>query len=135
LNKLTGGDTGGAFLLTEIDIPPGGGPPLHRHTREDELFIVLEGELAFRVGEQTLHAKAGAVVFGPRGLPHTFKNCTGQRVRAMVFVTSPVSEGFFRSFGEPLPGTTAPPPDDVIIERIMKLAPEYGIEILGPCPL
>jgi quercetin dioxygenase-like cupin family protein len=135
LNKLSGAETGGAFLLTEIEIPPDAGPPLHRHTNEDESFVILEGELTFWLGGKTMRAAPGTVIFAPRDVPHTFKNCTSSPARAAVLVSPPGVERFFREFGAPLPGTDAPPPDDVMVERILKLAPTYGIEIIGPSPL
>ncbi|MFL6085518.1 MAG: cupin domain-containing protein [Mycobacterium sp.] len=47
-------------------------PPPHRHRREDEIFCVLEGEYEFVVGDRTIPATAGSVVYGPRNIPHTF---------------------------------------------------------------
>ena len=57
--KLVGSDTDGAFALLEEVTPPQGGPPPHMHTREDETFYVLEGELEFVVGGRALLATAG----------------------------------------------------------------------------
>ena len=83
----------------------------------------------------TALSNPGAVVYGPRNIAHTFKNCSDRKARMMALVTPAAAEGFFRGFGEPLPGTSLPPSEEVMIERIMKLAPQYGIEILGPSPL
>jgi quercetin dioxygenase-like cupin family protein len=66
---VAGADTGGAYAAQQQVSQPGGGPPLHRHSREDEGCFVLEGEYEFRVGEQTVRAAPGTVVFGPRGHP------------------------------------------------------------------
>ena len=96
---------------------------------------MLEGELTFWIDGQVQRAGAGAVVYGPRNIAHTFKNCSDRKARMMALVTPAAAEGFFRGFGEPLPGTSLPPSEEVMIERIMKLAPQYGIEILGPSPL
>ncbi len=70
--KATAATTGGAFALLESWIPPGFSPPMHIHHREDEAFYVLEGELTMRCGERTFRAAAGAFVFLPRDVPHTF---------------------------------------------------------------
>ena len=43
----TGKETDGGYFLVEAIVPPGGGPPLHTQTREEEAFYVLEGELTF----------------------------------------------------------------------------------------
>src|SRR5262249_62020325 len=56
---VVGADTGGAYAVQQQATQPGGGPALHRHSREDEGFFVLEGEYEFRVGEQTLRAPPG----------------------------------------------------------------------------
>src|ERR1022692_3832961 len=41
---LNGDDTAGRYCLIDMYIPPGGGPPPHRHDFE-ETFILLEGEM------------------------------------------------------------------------------------------
>src|SRR5579871_2722213 len=64
--KIAGAQTGGAFTLLEAVVPPGGGPPPHNHYTEDETFIVLEGELAFKADERTVAAPAGAVLYVPK---------------------------------------------------------------------
>ncbi len=68
--KASGEDTGGAYSLTDSVVPPGGGPPLHIHHREDEAFWVLEGELEVTVGETTFRAGAGSFVHLPKATPH-----------------------------------------------------------------
>lgn len=135
LTKLSGADTGGAFALVEITIAPGGGPPLHRHAQEDEVFVVLEGEVSFWLDDRAVEAPVGSVVFGARGVAHTFKNRSSAPVRMMVWLAPPTAEEFFRRFCEVPAGSSTPLPDELIVERILKLAPEYGIEILGPSPL
>lgn len=56
-----------------VDVPPGGGPRLHRHPY-DEVFIVQEGVATFTVGDATFEAAAGQIVVGPANIPHTFVN-------------------------------------------------------------
>ena len=55
----TGEDTGGKYAQFEAIVPPGGGPPAHYHTREEEGFYIIEGEIAFQIGDQRLIASAG----------------------------------------------------------------------------
>ncbi len=71
---ITGEETGGAFFLAEMSVPPGGGPPPHIHSREDESFQILEGTLTVQVGGDTITASAGDFVYLPRGIAHSFKN-------------------------------------------------------------
>ena len=65
------GDVNASFFLVES--PPGGGAVLHTHPYE-EIFITLEGEATFTVGEATIEAKAGHIVVAPANVPHKFVN-------------------------------------------------------------
>ncbi len=134
VTKLAAAQTGGLFNLTDIIIPPGSGPPLHLHESEDEVFMVSEGEMTFWIDGRRIVGKPGDVVYAPRRIAHTFKNCSSVPARAMVLITPPESEQFFRRFTEPA-ADGQPAEDHEIIDRILRLAPEYGIEILGPSPL
>src|SRR5437879_3299755 len=79
---LTGKDTAGRFCLIDMHIPPGGGPPAHRHDFE-ETFSVLEGELeaTFRGTKQVV--RAGETVNVPANAPHQFRNSSSQPVRLL----------------------------------------------------
>src|SRR3954466_11098574 len=70
----TGEDTSGKYALWEALVPPGGGPPPHVHSREEEGFYVLEGEIMLTVGEKRLVASAGMFANMPVGTPHSLKN-------------------------------------------------------------
>jgi len=72
--KLTSEDTGGVYSVAEEVTPPQGGPPPHTHSQEDEALYVLEGEVEFLLGEDTIPAGPGSCVYAPRGALHTFKN-------------------------------------------------------------
>lgn len=130
----TGEQTGGAYVLSEARVLPGGGPPPHIHHREDEAFFVLEGEIAFMLGDNKVVGKAGAFVQGPRGIPHAFKNESSAPARMLIFVTPPGFEKFMAEFAQPVPSFDSPPlpvtPPD--IQKLLAIAPKYGIEILPP---
>ena len=64
-------ETGGQFALIDVTDPECAAP-LHIHHREDEAFIVLEGEIEFTIGGQKIDAGPGSIVFGPRGVPHSY---------------------------------------------------------------
>jgi quercetin dioxygenase-like cupin family protein len=125
---VVGDDTGGAYAVQQQETQPGGGPPLHRHSREDEGFFVLEGEYEFRVGEQTFRAAPGTFVFGPRGIPHTFK-CVGPRPGKIQVILSP--PGFEAIFVELDALSRQGAPD---MRQVLALGEKYGVEILGPPP-
>jgi quercetin dioxygenase-like cupin family protein len=130
----TGEDTDGKYALWEALVPPGGGPPPHVHNREEEGFYVLEGEITFTVGEKRLVASAGTFANMPVGTPHSFKNESGQPARMLISVAPAGLEQMFFEVGVPLSegATTALPPTKEEIERLLAVAPSYGIEIKLP---
>lgn len=131
--KVAGDDTDGAFILGEEISPPGGGPPPHIHRREDEVFCVLEGEYEFLIGEHTIRASPGSVVYGPRNVPHTFKNVGSAPARMLAFVTPAGFEEFLKEVGEEATDGSSPPPfAQEEIKHLLATAPNYGIEMLPP---
>ncbi len=135
--KTTGEETGGAFALVEAVVPPGGGPPPHVHHREDEAFLVLEGQLTVRVGDQEFAASPGTFVYCPREIPHLLTVETDE-VRMLTLCTPGGVEQLFVELGEPAGSRTLPPdgePDSgPDIERIVTLAAHYGAEVLEDWP-
>jgi quercetin dioxygenase-like cupin family protein len=131
--KASAQTTGGRVAVIEHRAPQGAGSPLHVHRNEDEWFYVTEGALTFWVGGRVIDAPAGSFVYGPRGVPHTF-TVTSPEARFLLVAEPAGFEGFMRALAEPaealtLPPATSRPPDP---ERMMAIAAEYGIEILGP---
>jgi quercetin dioxygenase-like cupin family protein len=80
----SGEDTNGKYAQFEAIVPPGGGPPAHFHTREEEGFYIIEGEIAFQIGDQRLIARAGMFANMPVGTPHSFKNESDRPARMLV---------------------------------------------------
>jgi quercetin dioxygenase-like cupin family protein len=134
---LTGEDTAGRYTLIDMHVPPGGGPPPHRHDFE-EMFTVLEGEveLSFR-GEHSV-ARTGETVNVPANAPHAFTNASGRPVRLLCLCSPPGQEEFFLEVGEPVATRTeSPPPLDeaaqvAFIAKSQALAPQYRTELLPP---
>jgi quercetin dioxygenase-like cupin family protein len=71
---LSGADTGGAYCLLEVNLASGIGVPRHTHTREDEAYFVLAGELEVIVGNERFVLRAGDTLMAPRGIPHQLRN-------------------------------------------------------------
>jgi uncharacterized cupin superfamily protein len=71
------------------------GPPLHIHRSWDEAFRVLEGTLTFLIDGAEHLAPAGAFVFIPRGVPHTFWNASDAAARQLVVFTPSGIEAYF----------------------------------------
>jgi quercetin dioxygenase-like cupin family protein len=130
--KITSYQTGGAYSLFEVTAHPGAGPPPHVQHREDEAFCILEGEYEFLVEGRTIDAGAGSLIYVPKGNLHAHIN-VGEGIGRMLVSQTPggLHERFFEEIGEEMKDrSTAPafedPPD---MERIAKIAAEYGIEI------
>jgi quercetin dioxygenase-like cupin family protein len=132
----TGEDTNGKYALFEAVVPPGGGPPPHVHSREEEGFYVLQGQITFTIGEQRLTAGAGMFANMPVGTPHSFKNEGSEPARMLISVAPAGLEQMFFEVGVPLAegATTATPPMKEEIDKLLKVAPKYGIEIRLPGP-
>ncbi len=131
---VTGEDTNGKYALWEAVVPPGGGPPPHVHSREEEGFYVLEGEITFTVGGERVVATAGTFANMPVGTPHSFKNESDRPAKMLISVAPAGLERMFFEVGVPLAegATTSPPPTKAEIERLLAVAPGYGIEIKLP---
>jgi quercetin dioxygenase-like cupin family protein len=127
----TGDDTNGKYALFEALVGPGGGPPPHVHSREEEGFYVLEGEITFTINGERVVATAGTFANMPVGTPHSFKNESNKPARMLISVAPAGLEKMFFEVGVPLPeGTTsALPPTPEEIERLLAAAPRFGIEI------
>lgn len=130
----TGEETGGRYALWEALVPPGGGPPPHVHSREEEGFYVLEGEITFTSGEQRVVAGPGTFLNMPPGVPHSFKNESAHLAKMLISVAPAGLENMFFEFGAPLSSeaTAAPPPSQSEIEKLLAVAPKYGIQVLPP---
>jgi quercetin dioxygenase-like cupin family protein len=130
--KASGESTDGSLGLVEATVPPGGGPIAHAHTRTDEAFYVLSGELEILDGARTFVARTGDFVFIPRGIRHRFKNTGVHGVRMLFMFTPGGEESVFRYGDEPQPGH---PPPVWGVERfntpeILRFNEEAGVVIL-----
>jgi quercetin dioxygenase-like cupin family protein len=132
---LTAKDTAGRFCLIDMHIPPGGGPPPHRHDFE-ETFSVLDGELevTFRGAKQVL--RTGETINVPANAPHQFHNSSSQPVRMLCICSPAGQEEFFIEVGVPVASRTTPPPklDEAaqaeFRAKSTALAPKYRTELL-----
>ena len=134
---VSGEDTAGRYCLIDMLVPPGGGPPPHRHDFE-EMFTVLEGEVTFTFRGEPAVLRAGETISIPANAPHFFQNAAAQPARMLCFCSPSGLEEFFLAVGDPIPSRTAPPPaldQAAQAERVAKaiaLAPQYQTEILAP---
>ena len=130
---LTGDDTAGRFCVIDMHIPPGGGPPPHRHDFE-EAFILLEGEVEATFRGKKSIVRAGDTLNIPANAPHQFLNASTGPVR-MLCICSPAGQEKF-SVGVQVATRTTPPPklgekeQAALIEKVKALAPKYRTELL-----
>jgi quercetin dioxygenase-like cupin family protein len=125
LVKLTTEQTGGALAVMLSEAPPGGGPPLHRHGHEHEVFYVLEGRMSFFADGVWTEGGPGTLTYLPRGQAHTFKN-VGDVPSKMLIITLPSGfEQFFAACATTFNATT--PPD---MAKIFQAAAQHQIEFL-----
>jgi quercetin dioxygenase-like cupin family protein len=136
---LSGDDTAGRYTLIDMHVPPGGGPPPHRHDFE-EMFTVLDGEVELTFRGEHMVARAGQTVNVPANAPHAFTNASGQPARLLCMCSPSGQENFFRQVGAPVATRTEPPPplDEAVeaafIAQSRALAPQYSTELLPPPP-
>jgi Cupin domain len=97
-------------------------------------FYILEGEITFTIDGQPLVATAGMFANMPVGMPHSFRNESGKPALMLISVAPAGLEKMFFELGVPLAegATTALPTTKKEIEKLLKIAPNYGIQILLP---
>jgi quercetin dioxygenase-like cupin family protein len=129
-----GEDTDGKYATFEAIVPPGSGPPPHIHSREEESFLVLEGQMTFQLGEDRIVAEAGTFLNMPVGSLHSFKNDTYKQAKLLISIAPAGLEEMFFEVGQPLADDAeqAPTPGQAEIEKLLAAAPRYGIEIRVP---
>lgn len=133
--KATSDTTGGQLWVHEARGARGYASPLHCHSREDEAFYVLEGDVAVYVGDETITAGPGSFLWAPRNVPHAY--CVeSAEARFLALSTTTPLDRFFFGIGEPAGALTLPPPADgpPDIAALAAAAAEYGVELVGPPP-
>lgn len=103
--RLTGADTHGAYSLFEYVVPVGlGGPPTHIHSREDELFICVQGRVRIVLDGVEHVLSAGSSLLMPRGIPHVFTNPFDEETRIVAVVSPSGLEDYYRGLNALPPG-------------------------------
>jgi uncharacterized cupin superfamily protein len=116
-------------------VPPGGGPPPHRHDFE-EAFAILDGEIELTFRGQTSVLRAGETANVPANAPHFFHNVSDRPARLLCTCSPSGQEQFFLAVGDLVATATSPPPaldEDARAARMAKakaLAPRYRTELL-----
>jgi quercetin dioxygenase-like cupin family protein len=132
---VSGEDTAGRYSLIDMYVPPGGGPPPHRHDFE-ESFTVLEGEIEAMFRGETVSLRAGQVIQIPANAPHQFRNSSARPARLLCICSPAGQEEMFREIGVEVPTrTTVPPKPEAAAEASLRakaqaLAPKYKTEFV-----
>jgi quercetin dioxygenase-like cupin family protein len=132
---VSGDDTAGRFCVIDMHIPPGGGPPPHRHDFE-ETFILLEGEIEATFRGKKSVVRAGDTVNIPANAPHQFHNASSKPTRLLCICSPAGQENFFIEVGVPVATRTTPPSkldekqQAEFIQKVKALAPKYRTELL-----
>lgn len=129
---LGGDQTDGQLAIVEVHAWRTSEPPTHVHHREHEAWYVLEGQMTFRVGDDTLEAPAGSFAFAPKGVPHAF-TVDVEPTRVLILALPAGFERFATELGVPAESTTPPGPLEVPPPEVLgPVAERYGIEVVGP---
>ncbi|MBF9141798.1 cupin domain-containing protein [Hymenobacter properus] len=133
---LSGTQTGGAYAVIDMLVPPGGGPAPHAHAEVQENFFVIEGEVVVRSDTQTYTAGVGTFInIAKGGAVHNFKNESEAVAHLLCIVAPAGTEEMFAEAGQPVaPGTFLPPPrlEPADIARLQGIARRYGQEVFAP---
>jgi quercetin dioxygenase-like cupin family protein len=126
---VSGEDTGGKYCLIEAGLAPGMGVPRHTHTREDEVYYVLSGELEVTIGDEVFILRQGDTLIAPRDIPHQLRNSGSTENHYLLMFSPSGFEGFLKATAVPAPANAGAPtkPPAVAIRNVHELATDYGI--------
>jgi len=126
-------ETGGALSVFRATLVEGFSPPRHVHTREDEVFLVIEGDVRFDLDGELLLAGPGTSVFMPRGVPHTFR-IESPVARLLGVIAPGAFEQLFRNLSVPADERSLPEPGSVSLDIPAVIAEQtrLGTEVVGP---
>lgn len=122
--KVSGKDTDGQLSIFEYTGNVQGGPPLHIHTKQDEIFFIVEGDYTFKVGDELYKLTKGDTIFLPRKVPHAFFQTSDKGKMYFMFQPAGKMEDYFRKLatfkGQPTP------------EEGAKLFADHEMIVVGP---
>ena len=133
--KATSEQTAGRLWAKELLAERGMATPVHRHSREDEAFYILDGQVSVYVGTTSCGRAAGDFLWAPRDVPHAF--CVESVQARLLVVTTPAGfEQFFFDTGEPAAALTVPPPAAAPpdLDALVAALADYGVDVLAPPP-
>lgn len=127
---LDGKATNGQLMVGRFDVSEGEAPPYHKHTREDEVFMLIKGTALVWCDDQEHELSEGGIVFLPKDIPHAYRITS--RTADLLMINTPAGiEGMFRYAGR---DKSAPRPDDFEIspDVLTEASQQFGQVIVGP---
>jgi quercetin dioxygenase-like cupin family protein len=122
-HKLVGSDTGNQIVEWVDNVEPGVGIPPHTHTKEDEIFRVIKGQIELMVDGKTTILNEGDIAFAPKEIPHSWKVVGTEKAK---MITSAFPAGIENMFKE-LAKLPAGPPD---FEKVSEICAKHGISFI-----
>jgi len=124
---ISGQDTGGKYTFLHGVTPPKGGPPLHVHLEDSEVFHVLSGQFVFVLNGERQEAAEGSTVFIPAGVSHQYQNVGETPGGLLLFVEPAGLDDFFVELDALLKAGGA---EDM--GAIAQLHAKYRMDLQGP---
>jgi quercetin dioxygenase-like cupin family protein len=120
--------TNGQLMVGRFDVSEGEAPPFHKHTREDEVFMLISGTARVWVDDQEHELKEGGIIFLPRDIPHAYR-ITSAKADLLMINTPGGIEGMFRETGR---DRSTPRPAGLELKPDPAISQKYGNIIVGP---
>jgi mannose-6-phosphate isomerase-like protein (cupin superfamily)/catechol 2,3-dioxygenase-like lactoylglutathione lyase family enzyme len=119
--------------VIELTVPPGGSPPRHFHEALDDAFLLLDGEVVVRSGDETVVARSGTYVVVPHGAEHTFRVTSPTPAKLLLVHDDDSFLKFIESLGTPTAEHRLPPAGEfeADIDTIVRISAEHGSAIVG----
>lgn len=131
--KVRSAATAGSFCILEVQMTRGAGTPLHRHSADEETFIVLDGSLALLASGRRVDAGPGDIVYVAPGEPHAWR--AESDLARFLIIATPQHEAFYRACCVPASSPVQPPDAGSIdLSLIIPAGHKHGVEILSPPP-
>jgi quercetin dioxygenase-like cupin family protein len=129
---VPGEASGGRLAMIEFHFPQGASPPVHTHP-QDESYLVLDGRLTIKAGEDRFELGPGGTALVPMGVPHTFR-VDSDGAHVLVLSTPAGLERMVRDGSVPATAPTLPPPDThrPSTDELIEIFRAHGQVNLGP---
>ena len=125
---LDGKATDGQLMIGRFDVAEGEAPPYHKHTNEDEIFLLIKGTALVWSDDQEYELAEGGIVFLPKNIAHGYR-ITSKKADLLMINTPAGIEGMFRETGR---DKATPRPEGFKVTPNPAIADKYGNIVLGP---